>query len=123
MDKLKTIHWKNCAQINILWQIIKPKVDIILVSQKIKEGNHMGKKYNIIKTATHLFATQGFDGTTTYSFYGSSEIIFRYSFSEKAWSVSVLTAPFDEIERIILVAVSTSGASTIITISYRPIVR
>ena len=25
----------------------------------------MTKKYNIIKAATHLFATQGFDGTTT----------------------------------------------------------
>jgi len=38
---------------------------MLLVTQKIKEGSHVTKKHNIITTATHLFATQGFDGTTT----------------------------------------------------------
>ena len=55
--------------------------------------------------------------------YGSSEIIFRYSSSGKAWSVSVLTAPPDVIVRTIFATVSAFGASVIIIMSYRPIVR
>jgi len=55
--------------------------------------------------------------------YGSSEIIFRYSSSGKAGSVSVLTAPPDDTVRTIFTTVSGFGASTINIRSYRPIVR
>jgi AcrR family transcriptional regulator len=59
---------------------------MLLVTQKIKEGNHVTKKHNIIMTATHLFATQGFDGTTTQQISkdaGVTEPLIYYHFTGK----------------------------------------
>jgi AcrR family transcriptional regulator len=58
------------------------------------------KKYNIIKAATHLFATQGFDGTTTLQISkdaDTTEPLIYYHFTGKdEIYTSILTSIFDD---------------------------
>jgi AcrR family transcriptional regulator len=58
------------------------------------------KKHNIIKTATHLFATQGFDGTTTLQISkdaDATEPLLYYHFAGKdEIYTSILTSIFED---------------------------
>jgi AcrR family transcriptional regulator len=58
------------------------------------------KKYNIIKAATHLFATQGFDGTTTVQIAkdaDATEPLLYYHFTGKdEIYTSILTSIFED---------------------------
>ncbi len=60
----------------------------------------MTKKHNIIKTATHLYATQGFDGTTTIQISKDAEVtepLIYYHFTGKdEIYISILTSIFDD---------------------------
>jgi AcrR family transcriptional regulator len=60
----------------------------------------MTKKHNIIKTATHLFATQGFDGTTTLQISkgaDATEPLIYYHFTGKdEIYTSILTSIFED---------------------------
>ncbi len=60
----------------------------------------MTKKHNILKTATHLFATQGFDGTTTLQISkdsGVTEPLIYYHFTGKdEIYTSILASIFED---------------------------
>jgi AcrR family transcriptional regulator len=60
----------------------------------------VNKKHNIIKTATHLFATQGFDGTTTFQISkdaGVTEPLIYYHFTGKDQIYTLILASiFDD---------------------------
>jgi AcrR family transcriptional regulator len=60
----------------------------------------MIKKHNIIKAATHLYATQGFDGTTTIQISKDAEVtepLIYYHFTGKdEIYTSILTSIFED---------------------------